>query len=128
MKYTNIKAFEKHLQDADVKHLADVYAVIGKESFEVKSAVDLLVKVLLNSEKNPEFALKVYDGNKLLFEDLMQELHSLPFFSEKRVVLLQNTEELSKAENIKLEEYFANPNRTLVFILAASAINRATNF
>jgi DNA polymerase-3 subunit delta len=128
MKYTNVKAFEKHLHDADRAHLSDVYGVIGKESFEVKSAVDLLIKMLLKSQKNPEFALKVYDGNKFLFEDLMQELHSLPFFSEKRVVLLQNADELSKTETARLEDYFTNPNRTLCFIISASAINRATNF
>ena len=110
VKYTNVKAFEKHLQDADHKHLADVYAVIGKESFEVKSAVDLLIKILLKPQKNPEFALKVYNGDKLLFDDLMQELNSLPFFSEKRVVLIQNAEELSKVEMNKLEDYFARPN------------------
>ena len=128
MKYTNVKAFEKHLEGADPKHLGDVYAVIGKESFEVKSAVDLLVKILLKPQKNPEFALKVYNGDKILFEDLMEELNSLPFFSEKRVVLIENGGELSKTEMSKLEEYFAHPNRTLCLIISASAINRATNF
>lgn len=128
MKYTNVKAFEKHLEGAEPQHLGDVYAVIGKESFEVKSAVDLLIKILLKPQKNPEFALKVYNGDKILFEDLMEELNSLPFFSEKRVVLIENGGELSKAEMSKLEDYFAHPNRTLCLIIAASAINRATNF
>lgn len=128
MKYTNAKAFEKHLEDADPKHLADVYAVIGKEAFEVKTAVDKLIKILLKPQKNPEFALKTYDGEKLLFEDLMEELHSLPFFSEKRVILIQNADGLSKNEIAKLEDYFSNPNRTLCLIISATAINRATNF
>jgi len=128
VKYTNVKAFEKHLEGADHQHLGDVYAVIGKESFEVKSSVDLLVKMLLKPQKNPEFALKVYNADKILFDDLIQELNCLPFFSEKRVVLIQNAEELSKVEMTKLEDYFAHPNRTLCLIISASAINRATNF
>lgn len=128
MKYTNVKAFEKHLIDASPKNFADVYAVIGKESFEVKSAVDALVKNLLKTQKTSEFALKVYDADKLVFEDLMQELNSLPFFSDKRVVLIQNAEELSKPDMTKLEDYFARPNNTLYLIISASAINRATNF
>ncbi len=128
MKYTNVKAFEKHLDDADCKLLADVYAVIGKEAFEVKTAVDKLIKVLLKAQKNPEFALKTYDGEKLLFEDLIEELHSLPFFSEKRVILIQNADNLSKTEIARLEDYFLNPNRTLCLIISATAINRATNF
>lgn len=128
MKYTNVKAFEKHLLDAYPKNFADVYAVIGKESYEVKAAVDELVNILLKTLKDPKFALKTYDGQKLVIQEVMQELNSLPFFSEKRVVLIFNAEELNKADIAKLEEYFAHPNETLTLIISASAINRATNF
>jgi DNA polymerase-3 subunit delta len=128
MKYTNYKAFERHLEEADAGLLADVYAVMGKEAFEVKAAGDRLVAVLLKSKKNPELALKVYNGEKLMLEDLLQELYSLPFFSDKRVVLIQNAESLSKVQTERLEEYLERPNRTLCLIISASAINRGTTF
>lgn len=128
MKYTNIKAFEKHLEEADHQHLADVYAIISKDEFLRKSATDKLIQVLLKPQNNAEFALKVFDAEKFSFEDLFQELSSYPFFSEKRVLLLQNGESLSKNEMSRLEDYFTKPNRTVCLILSASAFIKTTNF
>lgn len=128
MKYTNVKAFEKHVQGSDKDHLADIYALIGKESFEVKKAADKLIAVLLSSETDPALALKIYQGEALDLNDLMQELRSFPFFCKKRVVLIQNAENLSKQEIAKLEDYFSSPNRAACLIFTASAINRSTNF
>jgi DNA polymerase-3 subunit delta len=58
----------------------------------------------------------------------MSELQALAFFSARRVIVLQQADKLVKAETEQLEKYFENPNRSICFILAASAINHATNF
>lgn len=128
MKYTNVKAFEKHVKGSDANHLADVYAIIGKESFEVKMAVDQLIAVLLKSEKDKELALKIYQGEAFNLSDLMEELCSFSFFCKKKVIFIQNSENLSKQEMSKLEDYFASPNRSVCLVIAASSINKATNF
>lgn len=128
MKYNNLRAFEKHLMDSDAKHLSPVYMVLSKESFERKIATDLLVKTLFKSLKNPELALKTFNAADFKMDALMHELNALPFFSEKRVILLQNADALSKKETAQLENYFARPNTTLCLIIVAETINRATNF
>lgn len=128
MKFTNLKAFERHLDEADRKHLADLYAIIGKEAFEVKSATNKLVNLLIKSQNNSEFALKVYEASKLNVQDLTEELGALPFLSEKRVILIENAENLSKTDTLALEKYFTQLNPTLCLIISASAINRGANF
>ena len=39
MKFTNTRAFEKHLIDAAPRHFAPVYLLIGKDDFERKEVV-----------------------------------------------------------------------------------------
>jgi len=128
MKYTNFKAFERHLESTDAKLLADIYMITGKDAFERKTAVDKLVETLLKGQKNPELALKVFDGNKLPVNSLMDELNALPFFAEKRIVHIQDADGIVKKDTLAIENYFANPNRTLCLILSASAIASTTTF
>lgn len=125
MKYTTLKAFESHLEEAV---LYPVYLIIGKEPFERKLAVDQLLAIALKKVKNPELALKIFEGDRLSIEDLMQELNTFGFFAEKQIILIQNADKLSKSLTEQIENYYQNPNPSVCLIISASAINKATNF
>jgi DNA polymerase-3 subunit delta len=125
MKYTTIKALEKHLAESAP---LPIYLILGKEAFERKQAVDLLISKLLKKEDNPELSCKILDGDRLDIEELMQELNTFGFFAKFRIVLIQNADKLSKPITEELESYFANPNPTICLILSAITINHATNF
>lgn len=125
MKYATLKAFESHLDEAV---LYPLYLIIGKEPFERKQAVDKLVQVALKKATSPDLALKIFEGDRLSIEELMQELNTLGFFAEKRVILIQNAEKLSKSLMEQLENYYQNPNPSVCLIISATAINKATNF
>lgn len=125
MKYATLKAFESHLEESV---LYPVYLIISKEMFERKQAVDRLLAVALKKVTNPELALKVFEGDRLSIEDLMQELNTFGFFAEKSVILIQNADKLSKALSEQLENYYQNPNPSVCLILSATAVNKATNF
>lgn len=125
MKYATLKAFESHLEEAV---LYPLYLIIGKEPFERKLAVDRLITEALKKASSPDLALKVYEGDRVSLEELMQELNTLGFFAEKRVILIQNADKLSKALMDQLENYYQNPNPSVCLVISAAAINKATNF
>lgn len=125
MKYATLKALESHLEESV---LYPLYMIIGKEPFERKLAVDRLVSVALKKASNPDLALKIFEGERLTLEELMQELNTFGFFAEKRVILIQNGDKLSKSLMEQLENYYQNPNPSVCLVISAAAINKTTNF
>jgi DNA polymerase III subunit delta len=128
MKYTNMRAFEKHLEGASPKHFANVYMVLSKESFARKVATDRLLGSLLAGKKNPELCFKVLSGENLTIENIFEELHGLTFFTEHQIFLIENADKAEKPVIKAIEEYLAKPSPSLCLIISAAAINHSTNF
>lgn len=128
MKYTNLKAFEKHLESASLLHFSDLYMILGKDSFGRKSAQDLLIRCLLRGKAQAEFSLQIYEAERLNIEELLHELNALTMFSDKRVIVINDIDKLPKSNLEKIENYFSRPNSALYLVVSAAAINHATNF
>ena len=130
MKYSNLRAFEKHLEgSASPRTYAPVYMILAKEGFERKIGSDRLIASLLQGEATPEFCTKVFDGgDNIVLSQLMDELQALSFFSSRKVILINQAEKLLKPVTEALTEYYANPNPSTYLVISASAINHATNF
>lgn len=128
MKYNNLRAFEKHLEGAAPQHFSDIYMILAKEEFERKAALDFLIKIVLKKEKSPDLCLQVFDADKHSVDVILSELEMLAFFAKKRLIIVQNADQFDKAATIKIEAYFAAPNRAACLVLVAPAINRATTF
>ena len=128
MKYTNARAFEKHLEAAAPQHFSNLYMILVKEAFARKTMVDLLVRVLLKEEKTPEMSVRLFDAESHSILDILSELQASTLFAKKRVLLLQNADSLDKAAMGKLEAYFAMPNPAVYLVITATTVNRATNF
>jgi DNA polymerase III subunit delta len=128
VKYSNLPAFEKHLESAAPNHFADIYCILAKEPFIRKRATDRLAELLLKHEASPELALHVFDGEKHAVENVLRELEATSFFSKKRLIILHNADAYDKASTLKLEAYCSSPNRSVCFAAAAGVLNRATTF
>lgn len=122
MKYDNIKAFEKHLESASPNHFSEIYLLLSKDPFDGKEALDLLLKHLL---PNP-MALTTIEGSSA--NHLLNELNSMSFFAQKRVVLVQQADKLNKSIQESLDQYLASPNRAVHLILAAPSLLKTTTF
>lgn len=128
MKYTNRRAFDKHLEGANPAHFAENYLIISKEPAERKEAVDLLTGYLLHGQMNSDLCLKSFDSERISADDLHSELHGLSLLSDKRVVVIHQAEKLPKSISSILEEYFSHPNHSVCLIISASSIHSNTNF
>lgn len=128
MKYSNLPAFEKHLEGAAPNHFADIYLILAKEPFVRKQATDYLTALVLKNETSPQLSMHVFDAEKHTVDQVLQELKTMSFFAKKRVLILQNADSLDKASTLKLETYCASPNRSICFVVVTPSLNRATTF
>lgn len=128
MKYTYLKALEKHLESAAPLHFAPVYMILSKDDFSRRLAYESLVHHLLNGQPSNPHSLRVFAEEKINIENVLEELQSLGFFASKRVIVVHHAENLIKADTEKLIAYYENPNPEVKLILTATSISGTTNF
>lgn len=128
MKYTNLRAFEKHIESAAPNHFSNLYLILSKDSYERKKACDHLTKMLIGKGNNPDLCLHIFDGEVHSIETILTELHSIGFFAKQRVIVVHNSDKLDKNATTKLENYFKSPSPSTYLVITAPTLNRATNF
>ncbi len=128
MKYDNLRAFEKHLEACIPGQFADLYLILSKEDFDRSAAVKATTAALLKGCQCIDLALKTFDGESLSLDALLDELNTLPFLTDRKVVLVQRVDNAKKAITKALEEYLANPNRAVKLVMSAEAVAANTTF
>jgi DNA polymerase-3 subunit delta len=130
MKFTTVRAFEKHLEGASQdNHFADLYLLISKESFERKAAEEHLLSSLLKKDSSQGLGVKIFEGESLVLSKIMEELDSYAFFSSRRAIVLRfGGDKIPKSISEPLEGYFSNPNPSVYLVVSASSILSTTNF
>jgi len=128
MKYTNQRAFEKHLQEASPQHLASVYMILSKEDFARKAATDHLLNVLLKEEKQRNLSVVTFDAQQVDLDAIVAELNARSFFSKRKVVLVSQAEKLIKSEHEKLDAFFSKPTPATTLVFTAPTVASNTNF
>lgn len=128
MKYDQMRPFEKHLEGAAPKHFSNLYLIISKDDGERKVATDTLLRFLLNGQSNRDLVLFTFDGDSSSTEEVLSELETVSFLTDKKVILIQNGDKLKKAAMEALQSYFSRPHRSHYLAITASAINRGSTF
>lgn len=128
MKFSHLRAFEKHLASAAPDHFCQLYLIIGKENFERKAAFDKLRDYYFKGQKGDAFSVKTFESERLSLADLMGELNAGALFVKKRIVLIQDAEKLDKSVMQRLESYFEKPSSSICLAISAASINHSTNF
>lgn len=111
--------FEAHLKTGKIQTL---YAFDGPELWLKEKATQQLISAVLKPESQ-EFNLDRFDGNTHKGQDILSSAMSLPFLSDRRLVIVQNADELNAAESKLLSESFSQlPTTTcLLFIYPGKA-------
>jgi DNA polymerase-3 subunit delta len=97
--------------------LSSLYLLYGTETFLLNETYERIVRTVL-SEEERDFNLSVYDCEETPIEAAIEDAETLPFFGEKRIVLIKNpyflTAEKGKEKiehNVKkLEAYITSPS------------------
>ncbi|HBT20327.1 MAG TPA: DNA polymerase III subunit delta [Peptococcaceae bacterium] len=120
-----IIGYDNFLKSLDDEIIYPVYLFCGGEKFFLTEAVIRLKGALL-SEKESQWNYVELDAEKIDDKDLFSELIAVPFFGEKRILIIKNSQKYfgseskaSKKEGEVIEEYFdrINSSCTVVFIM-----------
>ncbi|RAK22453.1 DNA polymerase III delta subunit [Anoxybacillus vitaminiphilus] len=104
-------------------HLSPIYLLYGTEPFLINETHHLIIQSAVREEER-EFNLSVYDCEETPVEIALEDAETLPFFGDKKVVLVKNpyflTAEKGKEKiehNMKrLEQYIEEPSPFSVVI------------
>lgn len=106
--------------------IAPVYVVCGAEAFLKRQALaGVLDRTLGNSDRS--LALTEYDGSgSVELANVLDDLRTLPFLSERRVVLVRDADSFITRFRQQLEDYLDSPSSSGVLVLEARSFPGTT--
>ncbi len=93
-----------------------VFVVHGDEAFLKRRVLTVLRQELLGPE-NEDFGLSVHPGERADWATIQDELHTLPFLSSRRVVIVEQADTFVTRHRPALEKYVGKPASAGVLIL-----------
>ncbi|MFE7374240.1 DNA polymerase III subunit delta [Bacillus cereus] len=106
------------------KQFAPLYLLYGTEAFFINETIKNITTEALE-EEDREFNVVTYDLEEAYLEDVIEDARTLPFFGERKVLLIKSplflTSQKEKLEqNIKiLEEYIGEPSPFSILVFVA---------
>lgn len=128
MKYSNLQAFEKHLEASAPKHFAPIYVILSKDRFTRKKTADHLSHCLLAKETHPELCLKIFNEDQINPIAILDELETMGLFAPRKVISIDIGEKTAHTVLKPIQDYFSRPSPSLFLIISAAAINHSTTF
>ncbi|MDD4890626.1 MAG: DNA polymerase III subunit delta, partial [Phycisphaerae bacterium] len=102
---------------------AGVYLFCGDESFLRRTHLHTLVSKTLGTKDDPDadasMAISQFAGGEVSLAAVLDELRTLPFLAERRVVIVQDADALIGPHRDALEKYAEKPCPTGVLVLLA---------
>ena len=97
-----------------------IYVVAGKETALVNDQSNKLIEQLLKPQQR-ETCLFKPDPARSSISEVLDELWTLPFLAEKKVVLISMADDFISQNRSLLEKYFDKPSPTAILILTAAS-------
>lgn len=113
------------MSDNDLGDLKPVYLIYGPEELLLEQAVERLQK-RLSAIADLDFNLDLFDGEQVLADEVVSAANTLPFMSERRLVIVRRADRMNTEGLRVLAEYAANPNPDTTLVLVASKIAKNT--
>lgn len=105
---------------ASDKNRHRIYVITGKETSLVNAECDRLLDRLLDTQQKTT-GLFTADPARISAAEVLDELRTLPFLTQKRVVLIRNADEFVSKNRQLLENYFDKPCPSGTLILTVSS-------
>ncbi|WP_020473743.1 DNA polymerase III subunit delta [Zavarzinella formosa] len=102
-----------------------VYVLSGDEDF-LKRHCRTIIESHILGDTDPAYALTVYNGEDLDFSTVRNELDSVSFFSEVRLVIVEQAEDFVTKFRPTLEKYLAQPSSVGVLVLEVKSFPATT--
>ncbi|MDR2426961.1 MAG: DNA polymerase III subunit delta [Endomicrobium sp.] len=110
MAFTKFQDFNKHTA---LKNVFPVYLFAGEESYLIDSCVKKINSILTADDLNKE----VFYASDSSAEDILNAVQTLPFLSEKRMVIVKAVNKMKAADAERISGYLSNVIDTSCLIL-----------
>jgi DNA polymerase-3 subunit delta len=94
-----------------------VYAVFGDDAFLRRETLKEVRNAVLPGQDD-ELSVARFAGNEASLADVLDELHTLPFFSNRRLVIVDDADPFVTAHRKELEAYAGRPAERGVLVLS----------
>ncbi len=94
-----------------------VYVVHGEEEFLHRQVIAALRIRVLGDDADASFGLSAHPGDRAVWSTVNDELHTLPFLSPRRLVVVEGADPFVSAHRPQLEKYLAKPAPSGVLVL-----------
>ena len=104
------------LRDANPRGARPVYAVFGGDHYLVRESIAAVSRALF-SGADDEPAVTRFAGEKSALADVLDELFTLPFFSRRRLVIVEEADTFVTKHRRDLEAYVQAPSTSGTLVL-----------
>lgn len=117
-------SYFKVIKEIEKGNIADVYLLLGTESFFIQNIIQKLISDVLEGERGN---LATYDLTETPVQHIVQDAETFPFFGERKLIVANNAtflqarpKKLTFDHNLdSLEKYLQQPIPSTVFVLIA---------
>ncbi len=102
-----------------------VYVLVGKDRRLAVDKLQELTEFLLDGA-DEQMALSSFEGGSTSLADVFDSLKTMPFLSDRRVVVIKDADEFITKYRQQLEEYLDNPSPTGVLVMLAGTFPKTT--
>jgi DNA polymerase-3 subunit delta len=107
------------LKDPDRVSVVPIYAIFGDDAFLRREVLREVRRAALGAEgDDDELAVARFPGESATLADVRDELRTLPFFSKRRVVVVEGADPFVTAHRKELEAYAEHPSASGVLVLS----------
>ena len=103
------------------KNFSRVYLMGGDEGYLVRQYKDKLIDALC--DRNDSMNFMAYKGEKAVAEDIREFAMTMPFFADRRVILVEDSEFFNKG-NDAVEEFIEKIPETTVIVFVETNIDK----
>lgn len=115
-----MKTIDMDIKNGQLKH---VYLLYGEERYLIRQYRDKLKKAIIDPGDTMNIAS--YEGGDIDVKELIIAADTMPFFAERRLILVQDSRMFKKNTEL-LAEYFENIPETAYFVFVEDEVDEKT--
>jgi DNA polymerase-3 subunit delta len=94
-----------------------IYALHGEDAYLRSEVLRAIVRRVVPGDEDDELATRRFAGDQATLADVLDEVRTLPFFSKRRLVIVEGADPFVTAHRRELEAYTERPSESGVLVL-----------
>jgi DNA polymerase-3 subunit delta len=98
-----------------------IYVICGSQPYLVSSAFEKTIDSLIEPDQKQLCLYQPENAEKARIQDVLDELRTVPFLADRRVVALKDADKFISANRSVLEDYFDEPSKNGVLVMTVKS-------